>query len=452
MRPHGTAGRSADGTFLDFLGIVAQVSDTPEEPEDGMPGPDEGGRNNPDESDGPQRGWIDPDDRLWRHPSEIAASGSAPVLPSQLNPPPQHNYRSAVMVLVGVGAVMAVVAWVIVLLSPAAEHPLESATQDTAASSPLTTLAGAQNALPAVADAAGHSIVELQATTSHGTVLLVGVAVAEGGLVATTADLLAGLRHLDMVGPGGTLQAASVVATDKASDIALVTVPEDLPVAPFSDDADLDSGAPDLALTFVSAGGHAIALHCTPGSVSDVGTAIASGPASSMPSISSSPTAAPATSSSTATTPSTAASSTAAPSPMAGEPLLNAEGSVLGILYDPDPDPGTAPATYLPIDLVVGVADDLRSQNKVVHGWLGVQGTDAPDGGGATVAQVQSGGPAAGHLQVGQRITAVNATPVRTMAEVRALLYILPPGAAITVSVQQPAGPKVVDITLGTSS
>jgi S1-C subfamily serine protease len=98
------------------------------------------------------------------------------------------------------------------------------------------------------------------------------------------------------------------------------------------------------------------------------------------------------------------------------------------------------------------VADDLRSQNRVVHGWLGVQGTDAPDGGGAQVAQVQSGGPAAGRLQVGQLITAVNATPVRTMAEVRALLYVLPPGTAISLSVQQPAGTKVVDVTLGTSS
>jgi S1-C subfamily serine protease len=333
------------------------------------------------------------------------------------------------MVLVGVGAVMAVVAWVIVLLSPASEHPLESASQDTAANSPLTTLAGVQNALPAAADAAAHSMVELQATTTHGTVLLVGVAVAEGGLVATTADLLAGLRHLDVVGPGGALQAASVVAMDKASDVALVNVPEDLPVAPFADDTDLDSGDADMALTFVAAGGHAIALHCTPGAVTAVGATIASGPATAMPSITSSP---------------------ATPAVMAGEPLLNAHGSVLGILYVADS--ATSPATFLPSDLVVGVADDLRSQNRVVHGWLGVQGTDAPGGAGAKVAQVQSGGPASGRLQVGQLITAVNATPVRTMAEVRALLYVLPPGTPITVSVAQPAGTKVVDVTLGTSS
>ncbi len=405
------------------------MSDTPDEPEDVTPGSGEGAQSSGDEPDSPQRGWIDPDDRLWRHPSEVAGPGPASDAPLLVNPPPHHNYRSAVMVLVGVGAVMAVVAWVIVLLSPASEQPLDSATQDTAANGPLTTLAGAQNALPAAAEAAAHSLVELQATTSHGTVLLVGVAVAEGGLVATTADLLGGLRRLDMVGPGGTLQTASVVAMDRASDVALITVPRDLPVAPFSDDTSLQSGAPDLALTFVAADAGAIALHCTPGTVSDVGTAIASGPASTMPSISSSPP---------------------APPLMAGEPLLTADGSVLGILYDPDP--GTTPATYLPSNLVVGVADDLRSQNRVTHGWLGMQGTDAPNSAGAKVAAVQSGGPASGRLQVGQLIVAMNSTPVRSMAELRALLYVLPPGTAITLSVQQPAGPKVVDVTLGTSS
>ena len=123
---------------------------------------------------------------------------------------------------------------------------------------------------------------------------------------------------------------------------------------------------------------------------------------------------------------------------------------MIGILYDPDP--GNAPATFLPSDLVVGVANDLRSDNRVVHGWLGVQGTDAPNGPGAKVEQVQSGGPAAGLLQTGQLIVAVNATPVRSMAELRARLYVLPPGAPITVSVQQPGRPKVVDITLGRSS
>jgi putative serine protease PepD len=405
------------------------VSDTPDEPEDGTPGPGEGGGGGQDEPDSPLRGWIDPDDRLWRHPSEVAGSGPAQDVSSLFNPQPHRGRRNAIMVLVGVGAVVAVVAWVVVLLSPASDHPLESATQDTPAGGPMTTLAGVQNALPAAAAATGHSIVELQATTTHGTVLLVGVAVAEGGLVVTTADPLGGMQRIDMIGAGGKLQTASVVATDSTSDVALVSVPLDLPVATFADDSGLDSGTPDLALSFVPAGGHAVALRCTAGAVTDVGTAIASGPASTMPSITSSP---------------------AAPTLLGGEPLLDEDGAVLGILSNPDP--GTSPPTFLPSDLVVGVADDLRSQDRVVHGWLGVQGTDAPDDGGAKVAEVQSGGPASGVLQVGQLIVAVDSTPVRTMAELRARLYVLPPGTPVSLSVQQPAGTKVVDIPLGRSS
>ena len=105
------------------------------------------------------------------------------------------------------------------------------------------------------------------------------------------------------------------------------------------------------------AGGHAVALRGTAGAVTKVGTAIASGPASTMPSITSSP---------------------ATPSLLSGEPLLNDNGAVLGILYNPES--GSSPATFLPSDLVVGVADELRSKNRVVHGWLGMQGTDAPGG------------------------------------------------------------------------
>ena len=69
------------------------------------------------------------------------------------------------------------------------------------------------------------------------------------------------------------------MATDKTSDVALVNVPEDLPVAPFADDAALQSGTPDLALSFVPRGA-ATPSRCTatPGAVTAVGAAITSGP------------------------------------------------------------------------------------------------------------------------------------------------------------------------------
>ncbi len=394
------------------------MSDTPEEPEEAEPGPEEGGGTGSDGPESPQRGWIDPDDRLWRHPSEVAGPPTgAPLL---LNVPPRQSHRGVVMVLVGVVAVMAVAAWVVVLLSPASQHPLAvDGTDDTVADGSVSTLAGAQNTVPAAAQTAGHSMVELQATTPHGTVSLVGVAVAEGGVVATTADVLRGVQRLVMIGPDGKREPASVMAMDKSSDIALVNVPEDLPVAPFADDTALDSGTPDLTLSYVPAGGRAIALHCTPGSVTAVGASIAQGPAGGMPSI---------------------ASSAPAPTVTGGQPLLTASGEVLGILYDPDPGTTSAGTTFLPSDLVVGVADDLRSRDRVVHGWLGMMGADAPNGGGAKVENVEAHGPSVDRLAPGDVIVAVNAMPVHTMAELRGRLYVLPPGTSIALSVRGGSG------------
>ena len=73
-------------------------------------------------------------------------------------------------------------------------------------------------------------------------------------MVVTTADLLGGVRRIVMVGPGGKLEPASVVAKDATSDVALVNVPVDVPVAPFANDTGLSGGSPDLTLSFVPAG------------------------------------------------------------------------------------------------------------------------------------------------------------------------------------------------------
>ena len=108
-------------------------------------------------------------------------------------------------------------------------------------------------------------MVQLRAVTSHGIVTLVGVAVAEGGLVATTADGLSGLHSLDMIGTDGRLLQASVVAIDHASDIALVSVPDDVPVAPFADDAALDNGSADMTLSMAAPTDGTVALHCEAG-------------------------------------------------------------------------------------------------------------------------------------------------------------------------------------------
>ena len=407
------------------------MSGPPEEPESGDPGRDEGGADR-DEAESPLRGWIDPDDRLWRHPSEQvpAVRGAGPVL----SPPAKHRYRGALMVFIAAAAVAAVGVFLAVLLSPASQSPLKGSAPNASGGGALTTLTSNANGVPAAAQTAAKSMVELQATTTHGTVTLIGVAVAEGGMVVTTANLLSGVQRIDMVGPGGKLEQASVVGTDATSNVALVNVPADVPIAPFSDDDALGGGAPDTALAYVSAGGSNLALAATPGTLSAVATGSTSAacPDSGMAAITSSP---------------------GLSTQVAGEPLLNASGAIIGILCQTVP--GASAVTFLPTQLVVGVADDLRSGNRVVPGVLGVQGSDVPGGAGAKLMTVPSGTPAWGHLQAGEVITAVNEQPVRTFAELRARLYVLQPGTPVTLSVQGApgsAGAKSVGVTLGKSS
>jgi serine protease Do len=395
------------------------VTPTPLEPPEEGPETDDSG-NATSGSDPALRGWIDPDDRLWRHPSEVA-KGAARAADARL----AGIRHPRTMILIGAAATLAAIAWAIVLISPASDPPTATTASDNAPDIPLTTLAVRSVQVPAPAEAAGRSVVQLQAVTSHGIIPLVGVAVAEGGLLATAADGLSGLRSLSMIGTDGRRLQASVLSIDPSSDVALISVPDDVPVAPFADDATLNVGSADMTLSMAALTDGTMALHSEAGSVTGIGTAIATGPAKGMPGITS-----------------TAASTV---DPESGEPLLNRQGEVIGLLYQPG-----SPSTFLPTQLVLGVADDLRSAQRVTHGWLGVEGT-TPGSGGAQVAGLMAGSPATGLLQTGDVVVAMGATPIRSMADLRGRLYVMAPNSKIKLSVQAGASTRVVDVTLGAS-
>lgn len=399
------------------------MTPTPEEPAQEGPGR-ENSENAPDEVEPPLRGWIDPDDRLWRHPSEVA--------PALASGPPSTPLRTSHLHLrlataIGAMATLAAVAWVVVLLSPASDHP-DSAAGGMASDPPATTLAAAS--VPAAAGAASQGMVQLQANTAHGVVSLVGVAVAEGGLVATIASQLTDVRSIDMVGAGGHLLRASIVAIDTTSDLALVDVPDDVPVPPFADDGTLTDGTPDTTLSMVTRHDASPSLAYTPGSIATVGAPLASGPATGMSDI----------------------TSTATPgSAQPGDPLLDAAGNVIGILYGGGTAGQVRPPDFLPTQLVLGVSDDLRSSGRVAHGWLGVKGTDAITTSGATVASVVAGSPAAGRLHAGDVIVDLGSAPIRSMAELRARLYVLAPSTTVVLSVLDGSVTRLVDVTLSSS-
>jgi S1-C subfamily serine protease len=127
-----------------------------------------------------------------------------------------------------------------------------------------------------------------------------------------------------------------------------------------------------------------------------------------------------------------------------GCPLLDAEGQVVGVLERAGGVGLASASTFLPAELVWGVADQLVSAGGVDPGWMGVTTADAmapsipPTPVGAMVDAVAGGSPAAaGGIQPGDVVTAVDGFRVRSQAELRTLLYTEPTGTEVTVSLER---------------
>lgn len=407
----------------------------------------------PDPADDPGadalRGWLPPEDRLWRHPSEVVASpgpGTAPGGPAQgsgrargAGATGPHRRRAIASVLVGTTAAAAVVVGVLLLVesgSPGPPNPLATANP------PTTTALTEAGAVPAADEGARQSMVALETSTAKGPVDACAVAVAEGGLLATTADAVRGARSITAVTADGVHERATVVATDPTSDLALLRVSTDLPVAHFVDDGDVQAGRPGIALA-VTPGGSGADTMWSEGTVEAVGSTVDAGAASDMAAVD-------------ATTPGLPT--------MAGALLLDPQGDVLGILDASGaagPDHST---TFLPAELVLGVSGELASTGKVAHGWLEISARDAvmptPSGTTTTVADSLSGamvdavdphGVSADLLKTGDVIVGADGAPVRTMAELRTRLYVLGPGTPVQLSLWRAGKPMTVEVDLSAS-
>ncbi|MCY1349451.1 Periplasmic serine endoprotease DegP [compost metagenome] len=145
-----------------------------------------------------------------------------------------------------------------------------------------------------------------------------------------------------------------------------------------------------------------------------------------------------------------------------GGPLFNLEGEVIGINSQIFTRSGgfMGLSFAIPIDVAMGVADQLKAEGKVSRGWLGVViqevnkdlaesfGLDKPAG--ALVAQVLEGGPAAkGGLQVGDVILSMNGQPIVLSADLPHLVGALKPGSKIDLDVVRGGTRKTLTMAIG---
>jgi S1-C subfamily serine protease len=404
-----------------------------------------------------QRGWISPDDRLWRHPSESGHS-SSPAAGGALGSsfgqaygattaPAATRSRTSPRVIGGATAV-----FVVVLVATGMVIAANTTNQPSSGKSllshvgPPTTDSGlsgsaARSTIDAMVDSVRPSMVLLRIHGDRWTRTTTGLVAEAGGIIVTASEALEAARSVTVVEPDGSREPAVVVGVDRGSGVAVVRIEDDLPAVNFDD---TDPGVGTIA---IAAGLHPFRKATSlPSSLVYAGRVASTGQALGL----------------NAQTDVFSATAVRAPltSDDIGCPLVAEDGHVVGMLTMLKGKGSSTMGVFLPAQLVFGVAFQLVASGEVDHGWFGIETSNpaaaftpgatvvastsatersaVPTTEGALVDSVQEDGPAelAGLLP-GDVITAIDGQTVHSSAELFSLLYPDPPGTQLAVTFER---------------
>jgi S1-C subfamily serine protease len=401
-----------------------------------------------------------PDDRLWRHPSEVYAA--EPAIPlrthGRLWPWGIAAVGTAGVMLAGAGTLILGVRdqvtdgdqRVSASLSPLPSPLVDGRSLMPRSREGVTDLADVAR----LSDELAPSLVQIEGTGATGS----GVVVGADGLTLTTATLVHGLDDVTVTLPDGRHVTGEVQGTDPLTDIAVVDLPGRPETATMADPADVGAGEGVLAMGAGVARGRPAATRgpLRPGHerlVRSGHEAVDGLLHLDVP-----------------------AQITAR-----GGPLVDQHGMVVGITIWTDDR-----ATYaLPIDVAAEVAEDIVTEGHADHAWLGIHGHDLGDTGdagdsgevdvlvatggstvladerpatsqaggsdeqvGVVVAAVDDAGPAGGVLEPGDVIVQVDDRPVAGMSDLAAAVGRLSPGDDVTLVVDRAGDDTRVHVTL----
>lgn len=412
------------------------------------------------EDEGPFSAWLPPDDRLWRHPSEIGGDTSRDA-PHDLgdlarigsgNSDVTRDFdarlqatHGTIGTLVRGGPVrtwaIAVVAGVVGALlasgvsmatrdfgsrSPGAQTAASVSTPNTVATPDTVALTLPQTPAgmaptpnwTSIASAIAASVVGVVAPNgSAGSGILFAIG-NKRSYILTTDDLASNDAQITF--DDGEQTSAKLVRSDPASGLAIVSVPGlERAIPTFGSVSDVREAEPVLAV----AGGQP-AVTDAPLSVTSVDVA--------------------ATMSDDQTLVNMLAVTGTAPTGEGGA-LVDAQGRVVGITTSMTAtDPNEQGTSYaIPINMAVHVADQLLNNKRVTHPFLGVlQAQDLSSvtaramgvGGGATVETVAPGSPAAkAGISAGDVITAMGSMRVTSAGALVSALCHFEPGNTVTL-------------------
>lgn len=381
---------------------------------------------------------LPPEDRLWRHPSELREFGSPTGI--ALHQPRTRSRRRETWAIAAVAGLTGVVLTtgalaVTGVLSPQVirREIVEKVAVTPVLSSPL--LAGERDA-SALAERLAPAIVRLDITQGANATTGSGVVFRNDGLVLTAAHLVTAATLITAVLTDGRRLDGVLVGVDPLTDVALVDLDgQGLPVAVLGTGTNLKVGAPTMAIGAALTGGADPSV--TTGVISALDRRVDG--AGGQPLHGMIQTSAP-----------------VAPG-SAGGVLVDASGAVIGLLSSSTDEPTRALAVATPIDLVRRVADHLLATGRMAHGWLGVEGSDLSSDeattlsvpGGAKVRRVDARSPAAlAGLAPDDVITEVDGAPVRSISVLVARLRSHDPGDKVRLGYWRHGQHAEVTVTL----
>lgn len=261
-----------------------------------------------------------------------------------------------------------------------------------------------------------------------------GIVLDPSGVVLTNNHVIAGATGLTAVSVGnGQTYEVDVLGFDRSHDVAVLQLrgADGLPAANIGSSARVAVGDPVVAMG--NSGGHGGTPSAAPGRVIGLNQTVS---------------AADELTGTTETLTNMIKADTAIRPGDSGGPMVNAAGQVIGMNTAASDNykfaqPG-GEGYAIPIDQAMAIANQIRSgisSNTVHIGETAFMGVGVVDNGGARVAQVLDGTPAAGSgIARDDIITSVNGRPVNTPSDLTDVLDQRHPGDTVTLTWRNPGG------------
>jgi S1-C subfamily serine protease len=364
-----------------------------------------------------------PDDRIWRHPSEMKVYPIVPVgAPGAPSRPRLLLERARPWVsVVAAGAAGAVLAGVAVVWLGIGERVVERPVTERVALNPVVTPGLSDAAASRVRELTGPGVVAIGSPTAtgpddgnlHGS----GVVVRDDGIVVTSASLVsAGDVYVRQ--PDGTVVTGEVLGVDPGSGLAV------LDLEGFGYSSVVEADASDLVareaaynVTARSSGGNTVTggrvgtprRYVGPGGGALDGVEV-SGPTRDL---------------------------------ALGSALADPQGAVVGVTTAADHDGWYV----MPIEVVDKVVADILADGRVHTAVLGTENTDVAGPTGdivaAEVASVVADSPAAnGGLVAGDIVLAIDGRPITSAADLMLVLRTYAPGDEIDLKIARADGSR----------